>query len=92
MRSHMNDDADARPPSDDWRLATRRWSPLNFGGRIGRAEFLVYLLVWHAAVGFGAAVASLVLVAPVIALAEGGALVNAAVFGFVRTCVSACTR
>ena len=78
----MNEDADARPASDAWRQAARRWSPLNFGGRIGRAEFVVYLLVWHAVVGFGAAVASLVLVAPVIALAEGGALVNAAVFGF----------
>jgi uncharacterized membrane protein YhaH (DUF805 family) len=82
MRSHMNEDADARPPNAAWRQAARRWSPLNFGGRIGRAEFVVYLLVWHAVVGFGVSVASLVLVAPVIAFAEGSALVNAAVFGF----------
>ncbi len=78
----MRENVDARPPNDAWRQAARRWSPLTFGGRIGRTEFVVYLLVWHAVVGFGAAVVSVVLVAPLIAFAEGSALVNAAVFGF----------
>jgi len=78
----MHEHADARPPHDAWRQAARRWSPLSFGGRIGRTEFVVYLLVWHAVVGLGASVASLALLAPVIAFAEGSALVNAAVFGF----------
>ena len=78
----MDEDAAAHPANDAWRQAARRWSPLNFGGRIGRAEFVVYLLVWHAVVGFGVSVASLVLVAPVIAFAEGSAFVNAVVFGF----------
>ena len=79
----MNEAADARPSTDAWRRAARRWSPLNFAGRIGRTELLVYLLAWHAVVGFGASLAFLVLVAPLLAFAEGSALANAAVFGFV---------
>jgi uncharacterized membrane protein YhaH (DUF805 family) len=82
MGSHVNEYADARPSNDAWRQAARRWSPLNFGGRIGRTEFVVYLLVWHALMGFGVALVSVVVVAPVIAFAEGGALANAAVLGF----------
>lgn len=78
----MHEDADAPSLANAFRQAARRWSPLNFGGRIGRTELVVYLLVWHALMGIGVSLASLAVLAPVIAFAEGSTLVTVTVFSF----------
>jgi uncharacterized membrane protein YhaH (DUF805 family) len=68
----MNDDAPSRPPAAAGGPRARPLrSLLTFGGRLGRGQFLVYAVVWHAVFGIGASIAFAVFVAPTFAFSDG---------------------
>jgi uncharacterized membrane protein YhaH (DUF805 family) len=65
-------------PSDDARQRAPRWSPLRFGGRLGRTEFALFVLAWHFVVATCAGIVLSVPLALVAAVASGGVVTRVA--------------
>jgi uncharacterized membrane protein YhaH (DUF805 family) len=78
----MNDDAPPQPSATAGNPRARPLrSLLTFGGRLGRGQFLVYAVLWHAVFGVGASIAFAVLVAPALAFTDGR-IAGGAAMGF----------
>lgn len=61
-------------PSTAGETPSRRWSPLRFRGRLGRTEFVLFVVAWHVVVGIGTGLVLTVTLALVDVVASGRAV------------------